>query len=87
VVVELVRSLVVASVVAGLAELLDIADWTGAVQLGFALWIGFPVVLWTGGSGRGARRLLGVRWSVKSKAKAASTGKLGMFQASRAASR
>jgi hypothetical protein len=48
VVVELVRSLVVASVVAGLAELLDVADWTSAVQLGFALWIGFPVVLWTG---------------------------------------
>jgi hypothetical protein len=46
--VELVRSLVVASVVAGLADLLDITDWTGALQLGFALWIGFPVVLWTG---------------------------------------
>jgi Protein of unknown function (DUF1761) len=46
--VELVRSLVVASVVAGLAALLDIADSTGAVQLGFSLWIGFPVVLWTG---------------------------------------
>jgi hypothetical protein len=46
--VELVRSLVVAAVVAKLAQLLDITDWTGAVQLGFSLWIGFPVVLWTG---------------------------------------
>jgi hypothetical protein len=46
--VELVRSLVVASVIAKLAQLLDITDWTGAVQLGIALWIGFPVVLWTG---------------------------------------
>ncbi|MBA2313556.1 MAG: DUF1761 domain-containing protein [Actinobacteria bacterium] len=43
-----VQSLVVASVVAGLAERLDIADWRGALQLGLALWIGFPVVLWTG---------------------------------------
>jgi hypothetical protein len=48
VVVELVRSLVVASVLAGLAEGLDIADWTGGFQLGISLWIGFPVVLWTG---------------------------------------
>jgi hypothetical protein len=46
--VELVRSLVVASVLAGLAEELDIADWTGGFQLGITLWIGFPVVLWTG---------------------------------------
>ena len=46
--VELVRSLVVASVVAGLADLIEIADWTGGMQLGLSLWIGFPVVLWTG---------------------------------------
>ncbi|MGH2787771.1 MAG: DUF1761 domain-containing protein [Actinomycetota bacterium] len=46
--VEIVRSLVVASVLAGLAAELDIEDWTGAVALGFAVWIGFPVVLWTG---------------------------------------
>jgi hypothetical protein len=46
--VEVVRSLVVASLLAGLAAELDIADWTGALALGFALWIGFPVVLWTG---------------------------------------
>lgn len=47
-VVELLRSLVVASVLAGLANLLDIVDWTGAFRLGIALWIGFPVILWTG---------------------------------------
>ncbi len=46
--VEVVRSLVVASVLAGLAADLDIDHWTDAVALGFALWIGFPVVLWTG---------------------------------------
>lgn len=45
---ELVRSLVVATVVAGLATLLGITDWTGAVQLGLALWVGFPVVLLAG---------------------------------------
>jgi hypothetical protein len=46
--VELVRSLVVATVVAGLAAQLDIVDWTGGVLLGLVLWIGLPVVLWTG---------------------------------------
>jgi hypothetical protein len=46
--VEIVRSLVVASVLAGLATELEIEDWTAAVALGFAVWIGFPVVLWTG---------------------------------------
>ena len=28
--------------------MLEVADWTGAVKLGFSLWIGFPIVLWTG---------------------------------------
>jgi hypothetical protein len=46
--VEVVRSLVVASVLAGLAAELHITDWAGGVALGLALWIGFPVVLWTG---------------------------------------
>jgi len=46
--VELVRCLVVALVLAGLAAELSIVDWTGAVTLGLVLWIGFPVVLWTG---------------------------------------
>lgn len=46
--VEVVRSLVVASVLARLAAELDIAHWAGGVALGFTLWVGFPVVLWTG---------------------------------------
>ena len=46
--VEVARSLVIALVLAGLAAELDIVDWTGAMALGFTLWIGFPVVLWTG---------------------------------------
>jgi hypothetical protein len=46
--VEFVRGLVVAAVVAGLARELDIIDWTAAAALGFALWIGFPIVLWSG---------------------------------------
>lgn len=46
--IELLRSLVVASLVAGLAELIDIADWTDGVLLGLSLWIGLPVVLWVG---------------------------------------
>lgn len=45
--VELVRSAVVASVLAGFAALLDVADWAGAI-LGLSLWIGFPVVLLAG---------------------------------------
>ena len=46
--VELVRSFVAATVVAGLASLIGVTDIGGAVQLGLALWIGFPVVLLTG---------------------------------------
>lgn len=46
--VELARSLIVALVVAKLAQLLDVTDAAGAIQLGASLWVGFPVVLWTG---------------------------------------
>jgi len=45
---ELVKSLVVALVVAGLVSLLGITEWTGAVKLGLALWVAFPVVLLIG---------------------------------------
>ena len=45
---ELVKSLVVAAVVAGLVSLLGITEWTGALKLGFALWVAFPVVLLIG---------------------------------------
>src|SRR5688500_17240140 len=46
--VELARSLIVALVVAKLAQLLDITDAAGAIQLGASLCVGFPVGLWTG---------------------------------------
>jgi Protein of unknown function (DUF1761) len=48
VLVELLRSLVVALVLAWLAVGIDITDWAGAVGLGLAAWIAFPVVLLTG---------------------------------------
>jgi peptidoglycan/LPS O-acetylase OafA/YrhL len=46
--VELLRCLLLAAVVAGLAEQGGIDAWTGGLLLGLALWIGFPLVLWTG---------------------------------------
>ena len=46
--VELVRSFIVGTVVAGLVSLIGVPDISGAIQLGLALWIGFPVVLLTG---------------------------------------
>jgi Protein of unknown function (DUF1761) len=47
-VVEALRCLVLVTVVAGLASQGDIDEWTGGLALGLALWIGFPLVLWTG---------------------------------------
>lgn len=46
--IEIVRSLVVGAVVAGLVSLIGVTDLAEAVQLTLALWIGFPVVLLTG---------------------------------------
>jgi hypothetical protein len=46
--VELVRCLVLATVVAGLASRGEVDEWTGGLVLALALWIGFPLVLWTG---------------------------------------
>ena len=46
--VELGRSLVVASVIAGLVVQLGVVDWTAALGLGIAIWIGFPVTLLVG---------------------------------------
>jgi len=46
--IELLRSLILATVVAGLASHADIDEPGDGVALGLALWIGFPVVLWTG---------------------------------------
>ena len=47
-VAELVRSLVVATALAGFAARLEITDWTGAVQLGLAAWAGFAAWLYSG---------------------------------------
>ena len=45
---ELLRTFVLAYVVAHLVIRLNIVDWKGALRLGLWLWIGFPVVLLTG---------------------------------------
>ena len=46
--VEFLRGLILAAVIAGLASEAEIDQWTGDLLLGLALWIGFPLVLWTG---------------------------------------
>jgi hypothetical protein len=46
--VELLRNLVVATVVAGLAVETGTDGWAGGLWLGLALWIGLPLVLWIG---------------------------------------
>jgi len=46
--VELLRCLLLATVVAGLATVGGIDEWAGGLTLGLALWIGFPAVLWAG---------------------------------------
>lgn len=48
IVAEILRSLVVGVVVAGLVALIGITDIVGAIQLALALWVGFPVVLLSG---------------------------------------
>ncbi len=48
IVVELVRNLVLASVVAWLAHRLHITEWLDGAALGLVLWVGFPLVLWSG---------------------------------------
>jgi hypothetical protein len=47
-VVELVRNLILAAVVAGLASQIGVETWPGTILLGLALWVGFPLVLLTG---------------------------------------
>ena len=46
--IEFSRSLILAAVIAGLAAEAEIDQWTGGLLLGLALWIGFPLLLWTG---------------------------------------
>jgi hypothetical protein len=45
---ELARTLILATVVAGLASRGEIENPGGGLLLGLALWVGFPFVLWTG---------------------------------------
>jgi hypothetical protein len=45
---ELGRTLILATVVAGLTRFARIEGLSGGIVLGVVLWIGFPVVLWTG---------------------------------------
>jgi hypothetical protein len=47
-VLEIVKALVVAAVVAGLVSCIGITHVMGAVELALALWVGFPVVLLVG---------------------------------------
>ncbi len=47
-VIELVRCLVLAYIVAHFVAALGITNWLGAVHFGVFLWIGFPVILLTG---------------------------------------
>jgi hypothetical protein len=46
--VELPRNLVLAAVVGGLAGAATVDTLGGGLLLGLALWVGFPLVLWTG---------------------------------------
>lgn len=47
-IVELARNLVLATVVAVLADLIGVDGWAESALLGLVLWIGFPVVLLAG---------------------------------------
>jgi hypothetical protein len=47
-VIELVRCIVLAYIIAHLVAALGVNSWLGAVHLGFFLWIGFPVILLVG---------------------------------------
>ena len=46
--IELVRCLVLAYVIARFVALLGVGSWLGAVHFGLSLWIGFPVILLIG---------------------------------------
>ncbi len=46
--VEVLRCLVLVTVVASLAAAARVDTWTGGLLLGLVLWVGFPLVLWVG---------------------------------------
>ena len=45
---ELLRTFVLAYVIARLVPRLNVTDWKSALGLGLWLWVGFPVILLTG---------------------------------------
>lgn len=45
---EVLRTVTIVAVVAGLASQTDTDEWTGGLVLGLALWLGFPLMLWAG---------------------------------------
>jgi hypothetical protein len=45
---ELVRTLILVLIVAGLASQTGADTWPSGLLLGLVLWIGFPLMLWTG---------------------------------------
>lgn len=47
-VLELLRTLVLVTVVAVLADLVGVRSWGEGAIFGFALWVGFPLMLWMG---------------------------------------
>jgi hypothetical protein len=47
-VIELVRCIILAYIIAHFVALLGITSWMGAVHFGFLAWVGFPVILLTG---------------------------------------
>jgi len=46
--IELLRNVVLAAVLAGVASRADVDSLAGGLLLGLVLWLGFPLVLWTG---------------------------------------
>jgi hypothetical protein len=45
---EILRSLVLATAIAGLVAAIGVSDVGEAVLLGLGLWVAFPVILWSG---------------------------------------
>lgn len=45
---ELLRTLILVLVVAALVSQTGTDTWTGGLLLGLMLWVGFPLMLWTG---------------------------------------
>jgi hypothetical protein len=80
--VELLRGLILAAVVAGLATQGKISDAGDGLLLGAALWIGFRFVLWTGPA-RGDKRLSELR-PVASEPGAAQRSEKPLWSVSRA---